>query len=518
MRRSPATCLAHAAVIAVVILPLGVRTTPSALAQRCEADEVAQLVPSGGGELFFGRSISISGDRVVAGTFRDRAFVFRQEAERYVEEAMLVPPDGGILDTFSTAVAISGDWIAIGSPQHDHLAYDAGAVYLYRRDGGGPWTFHSELFAPDGSETHFFGCSVSMQGDDLLVGAYGHDALGPTAGAAYVFTRAGDEWPCRATLLASDGSEGDQFGCSVSLFGDAAIIGAWRDSDRFDAAGSAYIFRRNAGGLWAQEAKLIAANGAATDWFGSQVAIAGNLAIVAAPRGYYSISHIGSAYVFLRDGARWTQEAELIASDARDYDGFAAGVGITGGVAIVGATRQHNQGVQTGAAYLFQRMSDGTWLERLKMFASDGAAGDGFGAALAADGDTVAISATYRSERIGAAYVFDLDCPAGPQLHVEATCPQGGPVAIEWMNATPNHVVSLLFARVSGTVRIPNGLPCAGVPLGLGPNRLQVVYRGPSGANGSRRITAAAGPQACGASVQLLDAATCLPGNVVVIR
>lgn len=518
MRHSLAASVAHAAAIAVITLIVGAGAERSAPAQVCQAVEAAQLVPSGGRELFFGRSISISGDRVIAGTLRDRAFVFRKEGERYVEEAMLVPPDGGILDTFSTAVAISGDWIAIGSPQHDHLAYDAGAVYLYRRDGGGPWTFHSELFAPDGSETHFFGCSVSMQGDDLLVGAYGHDALGTTAGAAYVFTRSGDEWPCRATLLASDGSEGDQFGCSVSLFGGAAIIGAWRDSDRFDAAGSAYIFRRNAGGLWAQEAKLIAANGAATDWFGSHVAICGNLAIVAAPRGYYSISHIGSAYVFLRDGARWTQEAELIASDARDYDGFAAGVGVTAGVAIVGATRQHNQGIQTGATYLFQRHSDGTWTERLKMFASDGAAGDGFGAALAADANTIAISATYRSERIGAVYVFDLDCPAGPQLHVEATCPQGGPVAIEWMNATPNHVVALLFARASGSVRIPNGLPCAGIPLGLGPSRLQVVYRGPSGANGSRRIMATAGPQACVGSVQLLDAAACLPSNVVVIR
>ena len=103
---------------------------------------------------------------------------------------------------------------------------------------------------------------------------------------------------------------------------------------------------------------------------------------------------------------------------------------------------------------------------------------------------------------------------SGPTLAVDATCPGGGPIVITWSGATGGATIALIFARNTGNFAIPNNYPCAGTPLGLGANQVQLAYQGPAGASGGRTLNASAGPGACGGYFQLLDVATCSTSNV----
>ena len=149
-----------------------------------------------------------------------------------------------------------------------------------------------KLTALDGAEHDYFGNSVSISGDYAVVGASGNDDEGSDSGSAYVFVRNGATWSEQQKLTASDGASYDQFGRSVSISGDTAIVGASGD----DNEGSAYVFVRNETTLtWSQQQKLTASDGAVGDQFGKSVSISGDTAIIGA-RGDDAIR--GSAYVF----------------------------------------------------------------------------------------------------------------------------------------------------------------------------------------------------------------------------
>ena len=160
-----------------------------------------------------------------------------------------------------------------------------------------------------------------------------------------------------AKLTASDGAPADQFGRSVSISGDLAIVGAPLDDDACPSSilcnsGSAYVFRRD-GTTWSQEAKLTASDAAEFDQFGFSVSISGDLAIVGAFPGSSSRSASGSAYIFRRDGGTWSQEEKLTASDAAAVDLFGTSVSIDGDLAIVGANRDDDAGSASGSAYVY---------------------------------------------------------------------------------------------------------------------------------------------------------------------
>ncbi len=107
---------------------------------------------------------------------------------------------------------------------------------------------------------------------------------------------------------------------------------------------------------------------------------------------------------------------------------------------------------------------------------------------------------------------------ARPELSVVATCPTGGPIRISWEAAIPNGQTALLYARALGEFVVPNGHPCAGTALGLGSSQIQLVFVGPSNANGSRTLNSTTGPNACGGYLQLLDLTTCATSNVARIE
>jgi hypothetical protein len=154
-----------------------------------------------------------------------------------------------------------------------------------------------KLAAGDVAAKDRFGRSVSISGDTAIVGAVYDDDAGGNSGATYIFVRSGTSWTQQTKLTASDTTVGDWFGCSVAISGEVAIVGAWRDDDAGDASGSAYIFVRS-GTSWTQQSKLIASNTAAYDNFGVSVAISGDTAIIGA-------FVVDFAYIFVRNGTSW---------------------------------------------------------------------------------------------------------------------------------------------------------------------------------------------------------------------
>lgn len=177
----------------------------------------------------------------------------------------------------------------------------------------------AKLTASDAAEDDQFGNSVSISGDVAVVGAPGNDDAGFFSGSAYVYRFDGSTWVEEQKLSASDAADGDRFGSAVSISGDVVLVGAFFSDDAGIGAGSAYIFRFD-GNTWVEEQKLTASDAAEGDSFGISVSVSGNVAVIGAERDDDGGSLAGSAYVYRFDGSTWVEEQKLTASDAAEGD------------------------------------------------------------------------------------------------------------------------------------------------------------------------------------------------------
>lgn len=390
-----------------------------------DAPILTKLTASDGGASdLFGIMVAVSGDTAVVGAphkagsvspMQGAAYVFTRSGGTWTEQAKLVPSDGGAGDRFGQAVAISGDTIVVGSFWHNvGVNPDQGAAYVFTRSEG-TWTEQAKLTASDGRVGDQFGFSVAVSGDTALVGAATQSTISenPNQGAAYVFTRAGGTWAEQAKLTASDASEEDHFGERVALSGDTALVGAPGDNIGGNTGqGSAYVFART-GGSWTEQAKLTASDGTAEDAFGFWVAVSGDTAAVGAMNDDAGAgAKQGSAYVFTRAAQGWVEQAKLTASDGAAGDAFARSVALSGDKVVVGAQSDDVDGQEgQGSAYVFTR-NEGKWSEQSKLVAPDGAATDTFGASVGVSGDTVIVGAGFHdgdNADQGAAYVWEED-------------------------------------------------------------------------------------------------------------
>ncbi|MEK6644313.1 MAG: FG-GAP repeat protein [Planctomycetota bacterium] len=270
----------------------------------------------------------------------------------------------------------------------------------------------TKLIGADTADNDQFGVSVDIDGDTAIVGAHGDDnAGGTTAGAAYVFIRSGGAWIQQAKLTASDAASGDTFGASVAIEGDTAVVTADQDDHAGGvSAGSAYVFIRM-DGVWSQQAKLVASDAAASDRFGNAVSLSGDTVVVGAGLDdHTSLMEPGAAYVFTRCNGSWSQQAKLTASDAANGDRFGASVAIDQNWVVVGANSDdHVGGANAGSAYVFVRAGT-LWTQTQKLTASDAAMDDFFGDAVSISADTLVIGAPVDDHaggsNAGSAYVF----------------------------------------------------------------------------------------------------------------
>ena len=317
------------------------------------------------------------------------------------EEAKITASNAAALDNFGRDVSISGDTALVGARRAEGNVYGSGAAFVFRFDGS-DWVEEQKLAASDGAGGDDFGYSVSLSGDTALIGAHGNDDNGTSSGSAYVFHYNGSNWVEVAKLTASDGATDDIFGVSVSISDDTALVGASRDDDFAKNTGSAYMFRYN-GSNWVEEQKLTPSFSAPSVRFGTSLSISDNTAMVGAPGANFA-----RLYVFQFDGSNWVEEQVLTASDGADYDTFGGSVSISDNTALVGASGDDENGVRSGAAYIFQ-YNGSNWVEEQKLTASDGTENDLFGLSVSiSDGNALvgALSDDQNGSRTGAAYMF----------------------------------------------------------------------------------------------------------------
>jgi hypothetical protein len=381
------------------------------------------------------------GSRHLASTLTDTEEASLSAAAATSSEGILAATSSeGILDVSSSEPT------SPSGPRSRSFFYDGGSSTIRRKLTNLDSSSYinvlqiAKVVAEDGAKGDYFGYSLAIDGDTLVVGAYGDDDGGSNSnsGSAYIFTRdvagrlsAG--WTQRAKLVVGDGAFGDNFGMSVAIDGDTLVVGAVGDSN---ARGSVYIFTRNiAGSLtagWTQSAKFWAQDSAMYDLFGWNVAIDGDTVVVGATGDDDKGSRSGSAYIFTRNiagslTAGWTQRAKVVAEDGAAYDSFGRSVAIDGDTVVVGATGDDDKGSRSGSAYIFTcniagRLTAG-WTQRAKMVAEDGAASDAFGTSVAIDGDTVVVGAySEMGYTSGSGYIFS-SLPPPPPPPAPKPCP-----------------------------------------------------------------------------------------------
>jgi len=349
-------------------------------------------------------------------------------------------------DWFGFSVAVSGDTVVVGASREassttginstpNNLMYGAGAAYVFVRSGTN-WTQQAYLKAHQVNADDYFGTSVAVAGDTVVVGAYGEDSSttgvnstpnesAGDAGAAYVFVRSGTNWTQQAYLKAHQVNEYDFFGYSVAVVGNRAVVGAFLEgssttgvnstpNESAFGAGAAYVFLRS-GTNWTQQAYLKAHQVTAGDYFGTSVAMVGDTVVVGASREDSGTTGVnttpnenstdaGAAYVFVRSGANWTQQAYLKAHQVNVSDYFGVSVAVSGDTVVVGAyfedssttgvnSTPNESALGAGAVFVFVR-SGTNWTQQAYLKAHQVTAGDYFGQSVAVAGDTVVVGAT----------------------------------------------------------------------------------------------------------------------------
>jgi len=367
-------------------------------------DEKLILSSDGAEKDFFGHSVSISGDTAIVGAPQDSGsgagsayvYVRNPATNLWTEQQKLLASDGADGDHFGYSVSISGDTVIVGAYGNDDSGTNRGSAYIFVRNAG-TWTEQQKLLNSNGQVNDLFGLSVSISGDTVVVSAEGEDDGGSQSGAAFIYVRNGITWTEQQKLLPSDNRTNTYFGHSVAISGDTVVIGKYLDSAIAFQAGSAYVFVRNPiTGVWTEQQKLVAADALTSNGghFGSSIAISNDTVIIGAPLDYPDLDAvIGSAYVYLRSGVLWAEQQKLRASDRILGEVFGFSVSVSNDTAVVGGIGYISSNNYNGASHIFTR-SSATWSEQ-NITASDGAINDQYGCSVSVSGDNIIVGARY---------------------------------------------------------------------------------------------------------------------------
>lgn len=358
----------------------------------------------------FGWSVAIDGDYAIVGAYGEdhntvdgaplpkagSAYIFHRGGDGvWSEMQKLVPDDRAEDDEFGWSVDISGTTAIVGAHFEDHDAagsnflFNAGSVYIFDLSGG-VWTQTQKIVGSDRAEdivdpadpdlADQFGHSVAIDGDYLIVGAFGQDLNSgggsplSEAGAAYIFERSGGVWSEVEKITNSDREEQDQFGFSVAISNNFAAVGANEEDENeggtgtLSNSGSVYFYERDMGGDWIENQKIVASDRGTGDRFGWDVNMEGDELVVGAARcnsdeeDMASLPDAGAGYAYEYDGAEWVEVNKMDASDRQTDDQLGISVGVSGGTIIMGAFLQDfdedglGEIADGGAAYLYSQL------------------------------------------------------------------------------------------------------------------------------------------------------------------
>src|SRR5262245_7664620 len=285
-------------------------------------------------------------------------YVFTRSNGVWTQQQKLTASDAAAYDYFGESLAMNGDTLAVGAKYDDmgpDINEDRGSVYVFTGNGG-VWTQQQKLTAFDGEWQDYFGGELALESNTLVVGVP-NDNIGSDydRGSAYVFTRSNNVWTLQQKIVAIDGKVFDHLGSAVAISGDTIAVGADRDISVNAQTGSCYVFTRT-GSVWTQRKKIRAADGG-NDYFGNAVVLKGDMLAVGALYADIDGKHDqGSVYTFTGSGSTWTQQQKLVAADGAADDVFGSALAVSGDTLVVGAMyAKIGENDRQGAAYVYAR-------------------------------------------------------------------------------------------------------------------------------------------------------------------
>ena len=393
---------------------------PFLFSYKDETQTIIQGSDVTGGDRF-GNSVAISDNYAIVGAHLEdvagisnvgAAYIFKYDGTDWVQTAKLQPDNEQADSVFGMSVDLDGAFAIVGAHLEGKNSLDeVGAAYIFRRNGV-EWSQEAKIQANDGQVKDWFGYSVAIDGEGgrAVVGVHRE---GDEVGAAYIFRRNGVEWSQEAKIQADGGQVKDWFGYSVAIDGDYIVVGAHEADPVPDVFGGgiAYIFKR-IGTTWSQVARIQPNDDdvAVGENFGKSVAISGNYAIVSAHRDNINGDSVGAVYVFNNDDGNWSLFAKVQPDDIQEGDEFGYSVDFANDYLVVGTPKKDTGGNDAGVVYIFRR--DGIeWVQEAKIQANDVRGGDEFGRSVALGSEYRVLVGSWlkdtKETNTGGAYVFD---------------------------------------------------------------------------------------------------------------
>lgn len=365
------------------------------------------------GYSLFGNAVAVDGNRAIVGASHAAgtglAYVFEFDGTVWQQTAELtpdIPPADGADVGYS--VAISGDTAVVGAPGTVNWTTGWGNVYVYRYNGA-QWKHETTLTHNEVVYAERMGYSVAIEGSTIVVGATDRYLPYESSGSAHVFEFVGTGWQRTAVLKPDNSNIYQLFGHAVAIEGKRVLIGSSRDYGGATQYGAVYVFEHD-GLQWKKAAKLTVSDRdpGSTGYFGSRLALKGNLALIGAPEADEVEYRSGTAYIFRNLNGTWVQEARLRANDADGWAHFGSCVALSDDVAIVGAYGASNESDHNGAVYLYGREQH-TWTEQIRLTAVDAPDyGIEFGHSCALQDNRMVVGAPYYPSYSGAAFIYNL--------------------------------------------------------------------------------------------------------------
>ncbi len=340
------------------------------------------------------------------------AYVFEKIDNTWIQTAKLIADDGDEGDLFGTSVDLSGDTALVGSVFQQDVPNmgSIGAAYVFNLESN-VWVQNAKLTADDGTPNNRFGEVVSLSGNRALISASADNNF---TGAVYVYDLVEGIWVQSAKLTASDSAENNLFGRSISLLGDRALIGSNGDvAVTGDNTGAVYIFDL-IDGVWTESEKLFANDGVSGNQFGRSVSLGIDRAMIGSigleePDDNCDFQvRFGSVYVFDLEGDTWSQSAKILATFGCIFDGFGESISLSDDQAVIGAVFTGSNGINSGVAFLFD-LIDGVWSKTNTIEASDGASNDRFGSSVSLFDGQFMISSPNKDDSSGTTYAYTVD-------------------------------------------------------------------------------------------------------------
>ncbi|PCJ46466.1 MAG: hypothetical protein COA99_02595 [Moraxellaceae bacterium] len=302
----------------------------------------------------FGRFVSISEEYAIVSSLQQGAgrmgvvYIFKHQNGIWDQQAELIKSDPATDDTFSGAVGISGDYAAVGSPALG--ASHEGAVYIYQNTDSG-WVSNVKISSISLIKSHKFGTTVGMFGDYLIIGDPEHGRS--REGAVYIYKREDETWNLQASLKGGAVTKGGDFGSAIAITDEYAVVGAKSENDpdvkKNKKVGAVYVYKRE-GKLWHHQAKLVSSDASMGDNFGSSVSIYGDYIVIGAERNE---SSTGSAYLYKNIAGLWTEVFKFEAEDGEKQDSFGHAVSIYEEYLVAGAHNKNGGENQSGEVYVY---------------------------------------------------------------------------------------------------------------------------------------------------------------------